>query len=323
MKKKFLSILLVLLLLGSIGMTQDKEQVAVAPIAAFKNISEDERRIAFNIFQDSLSTYYSLISQDEFDRARKEAFKVLDVQTCTVEQCIRQIMEFLQVEQQFTLQLIREADVTQLSLRVDTPEDHRVKSEFCEGCDLTKMKEAINNLIAQLLPEHTLLALVEQSVENHVGNSTQAGLQVQNFVDAYGEKNLQALEASPRGEYNLGRIYLKGYGVEANERIAHYWIERAADHNHEAAQNALGYMYQKGLGIDEDEEQAVVWYRKAADQGYAMAQFNLGSMYLKGYGGLEESEEEAKKWYGMAAKKGNKFARKALEKMGGVLDILN
>lgn len=42
-----------------------------------------------------------------------------------------------------------------------------------------------------------------------------------------------------------------------------------------AAQYNLGRMYDYGYGVDQNYELAVEWYRKAAYQGYTYAQLNL------------------------------------------------
>ena len=47
------------------------------------------------------------------------------------------------------------------------------------------------------------------------------------------------------------------------------WYQKAAAQGHAAAQFNLGRMYEYGLGVDKDPAQALAWYQKAADQGHA------------------------------------------------------
>ena len=65
--------------------------------------------------------------------------------------------------------------------------------------------------------------------------------------------------------YNLGLIYLKGYGVAQDPRQAAVWYRRAADQGHVDAQYNLGLMYYKGYGVVKDGKEAAAWFRRAAD----------------------------------------------------------
>src|SRR6202050_397625 len=48
------------------------------------------------------------------------------------------------------------------------------------------------------------------------------------------------------------------------------------------AQFDLGKMYSQGQGVQRDYTASVGWYRKAAEQGDPKAQFDLGKMYSQG-----------------------------------------
>lgn len=69
------------------------------------------------------------------------------------------------------------------------------------------------------------------------------------------------------------------------------------------AEFELGRRYALGAGVDRDFAEAVKWYRMAAEKGHAKAQYNLGSCYQYGLG-VETSKDEAQKWHAMGAKNG-------------------
>jgi len=53
------------------------------------------------------------------------------------------------------------------------------------------------------------------------------------------------------------------------------WFRKAAKQGNVGAQFNLGRMYENGLGVDKNDSTAVEWHRKAAEQGSFGAQFNL------------------------------------------------
>ena len=97
-------------------------------------------------------------------------------------------------------------------------------------------------------------------------------------------------------QYQLGIMYIDGYGVEQDYGQAVFWYRKAADQGHEVSQYSLGNIYKDGRGIEQDYEQAVFWYRKAADQDYQDAQSALTDMYGDGLG-LEQDHEQWLFWY--------------------------
>ena len=50
--------------------------------------------------------------------------------------------------------------------------------------------------------------------------------------------------------------------------LAAYWLTRAADAGHPAAQSFLGQLYFDGLGVARDYVQAYVWFSLAEASGY-------------------------------------------------------
>jgi TPR repeat protein len=74
----------------------------------------------------------------------------------------------------------------------------------------------------------------------------------------------------------------------------------AADKGHADAQFELGKLYSQGLGVEKDVAECLRWYRKAADQGINRAKLFLGSMYAKGEG-VEKDLAVALQWYRSAA----------------------
>ena len=159
-----------------------------------------------------------------------------------------------------------------------------------------------------------------------------------------------AHQGLPQGQYNLGKMYFKGIGVEVDEVEAVKWFTKAAEQGFCESQKKLAECYKEGCGverdyaesfrwyslaaesgdmdaqfclacaffdgegIEEDQEKAVIWFRKAAEQGDSNAQLFLGRCFRDG-DGVEQDYSEAVKWYLKAADNGNAFAQFELGEM--------
>ena len=78
------------------------------------------------------------------------------------------------------------------------------------------------------------------------------------------------------------------------------------------AQYNLGKMYYKGQGLDQSYERAKEYFEAAARQGYAKAQYDLGRSYVTGEG-VEQSYETAREWWMKSAEQGEESAIKNLQ----------
>ena len=111
-----------------------------------------------------------------------------------------------------------------------------------------------------------------------------------------------------QSQCNLGVCYQNGEGISKDFHQAVFWYRKAAEQGHANAQNNLGWCYQNGEGISKDFHQAVFWYRKAAEQGHANAQNNLGWCYQNGKG-ISRDFHQAVFWYRKAAEQGDADAQ--------------
>ena len=106
-----------------------------------------------------------------------------------------------------------------------------------------------------------------------------------------------------KAQFNLGRMYEKGWGVTKDYKKAMEWYAKAAEQGYARAQYNLGVMYYNGWGVPKDYKKAMEWYTKAAGQGLAAAQNNIGSMYYNGWG-VTRDYKKAMEWYTKAAGQG-------------------
>ncbi len=105
-----------------------------------------------------------------------------------------------------------------------------------------------------------------------------------------------AQQGNADAQYELGRRYRKGDGVEKNPQQAVEWFRLAASQGHANAQNLLGVMYSDGRGIGKDLARAAEMFRLAAKQHHAAAQLSLGVSYEQGLG-VPVDYPRALMWY--------------------------
>lgn len=153
---------------------------------------------------------------------------------------------------------------------------------------------------------------------NIVSTSAWAGLDEGNkafargdYVAALKEFNALASQGDASAEYNLGVMYMKGWGIAQDFKEAVKWFHLAAIQKNASAQYNLGLMYRNGQGLTQDDKEAVKWFRLAADQGNVLAQYNLGVMYKNGWG-VTQDDREAVKWVRLAADQGYALAQYSL-----------
>ena len=140
--KRFTLILALILSLGS-GHTiaqKGKKDAALSPVGALGEISEGEKKILCTQIESDLSKNYVLISQQDFKQAQLRVFEELEAEECTEEACIRKIQELLQVDRLFSLQIIREGILTQITLTLSREDDKIVREDDCVNCDIIELK---------------------------------------------------------------------------------------------------------------------------------------------------------------------------------------
>jgi SEL1 protein len=78
----------------------------------------------------------------------------------------------------------------------------------------------------------------------------------------------------------LGRMFLRGEGMEQSYSRAKVWFTRGLSNGDALSQYSLGIMYLQGLGVEQDIGKAAEYLAVAADQDLAVAQTHLGILFL-------------------------------------------
>ncbi|KAK8162358.1 hypothetical protein BKA80DRAFT_88658 [Phyllosticta citrichinensis] len=98
----------------------------------------------------------------------------------------------------------------------------------------------------------------------------------------------------------LGRMFLRGEGIEQSFSIAKIWFQRGLTHGDALCQYSLGLMYLEGLGVSQDALKAADLLAAAADQDLSGAQVRLGALFLD-----QGDVGTASKYFDLAARNGH------------------
>lgn len=85
-------------------------------------------------------------------------------------------------------------------------------------------------------------------------------------------------------EYLMGRMYLKGEGVEQYYFKSYQTFLLSAENGYAHSNYYIGNQYYYGLGFNQDFEEALNYYRKASEAKDSYADYRIAKMYLKGEG---------------------------------------
>jgi hypothetical protein len=81
------------------------------------------------------------------------------------------------------------------------------------------------------------------------------------------------------------------------------------------AQYNIGWMYLNGYGLRVNDSQALQWWNKASGQGNTDASFSIGMLYSLGEGEVPKNSTKAIDYYLLAAKEGHEDAITVLQSM--------
>lgn len=124
-----------------------------------------------------------------------------------------------------------------------------------------------------------------------------------------------AESTDPEDRFQLGLIYARGIGTEANPALARVLFEKAAETGHGPAQYELSRIYWQGDGVPADKVLSAQWAKSAAVNGVPEAAYLYGAMLING-DGVARNPGEGRKWLEQAADAGLKRAQDALRKLG-------
>ena len=102
------------------------------------------------------------------------------------------------------------------------------------------------------------------------------------FAEAYCIMRPFAESGNADAQYNIGWMYLNGYGLRVNDNLALEWWQKASSQGHVDASFSIAMLYSMGEGkVAKDSNKAIDYYLLALDDGHEDAITMLQSMMLR------------------------------------------
>ena len=120
-----------------------------------------------------------------------------------------------------------------------------------------------------------------------------------NFAEAYCLLRPHAESGDAEAQYNIGWMYLNGYGLAINDSLALEWWQRAADQGHVDAIFSMAMLYSLGEGqVKKDMDRAIDLYLLAAEDGHEDARMIIRSMLQRNDRAIRDRKQQIVNTYG-------------------------
>jgi uncharacterized protein len=139
-------------------------------------------------------------------------------------------------------------------------------------------------LIMQSIPNNTQHPHLHQPIDpnewkNIIQNARSGDAPaMQQLKNALPSLRAMAEKGNPLAQYQLGRLYKEGFGVERDNRAAFDWFSKSARQGNTMAHVQCGIMRDWGFGCGKDPAQAFQHFSVAAEQGHPYAQLYLNTI---------------------------------------------
>lgn len=181
-----------------------------------------------------------------------------------------------------------------LGVKADAPAAMRLYSQAAEGGNL----EALNRV-----------ALMHYRGE--------AGAR-QDYSEAVRLFGLAAEQGDRNAQFNLGKLYFEGKGVEKDPAQAIAYYKHAAENNHILALNTLGALYRIGAKTAADAAQSRRYFERSARFGNAVGLFESARLILEE--GTDPSRQIAAHAYlNLASARAHPNAAQTLQELTGLM----
>ena len=103
-----------------------------------------------------------------------------------------------------------------------------------------------------------------------------------NFAVAYCIMRPLADSGDADAQYNIGWMYLNGYGLRIDDSLALEWWQKASQQGHTDASFSIGMLYSLGEGeVTKDLDKAIDYYLLAVEDGHEDAIVLVQSMMMR------------------------------------------
>ena len=127
-----------------------------------------------------------------------------------------------------------------------------------------------------------ILLILSSKAGAHELDEAVEAMRIGDFAVAYCIMRPFAEQGDADAQYNIGWMYLNGYGLRVNDGLALEWWQKASAQGHADASFSIGMLYSMGEGkVPRDSRKAIDYYLLAIQSGHEDAVAMLKSMMLR------------------------------------------
>jgi uncharacterized protein len=135
--------------------------------------------------------------------------------------------------------------------------------------------------LAALVAVAAALLLSTTVSANDIDDAIQS-MRAGNFAEAYCILKPYAERGDAEAQYNIGWMYLNGYGLAMNDKLALKWWQRASDKGHTEATFSIAMLYSLGEGqVKKDMDKAIDYYLQSIRAGHEDAGMIIRNMLAR------------------------------------------
>jgi hypothetical protein len=142
-------------------------------------------------------------------------------------------------------------------------------------------------------------ALIAQPLNASDVSDAVDAMRAGNFAEAYCVLKPHAEAGDAEAQYNIGWMYLNGYGLAMNDSLALEWWQRASEQGYTDASFSIAMLYSLGEGqVEKDMDKAIEYYLMAVEDGHEDANMIIRSMLARNDKAIRERKQEIIRTYG-------------------------
>jgi len=146
---------------------------------------------------------------------------------------------------------------------------------------------------------YALIALMAAPLEASDVSDAINAMRAGNFAEAYCVLKPYAESGDSEAQYNIGWMYLNGYGLMMNDSKALEWWQRASDQGYTDASFSIAMLYSLGEGqVKKNMDKAIEYYLMAVEDGHEDANMIVRSMLARDDESIRQRKQEIVRTYG-------------------------
>ncbi|MBU2646672.1 PEGA domain-containing protein [bacterium] len=152
--RRFFPVFFVLAICGATATAAEKPNAALNPNPVVVGVSDTEVKMIMAPLRESLGRYYSLITERAYNEAwEKFREEVESMEECTEDSCIQYMQDSLAISHVFVFMIIRQRDLTQLTLELAKLDVKFTSTVSCNQCDVGRLLDQVGPLVSKMVEQ--------------------------------------------------------------------------------------------------------------------------------------------------------------------------